>query len=186
MDNTPEKPVDTSNGNSNHLRRSNIDLIYSYTESVLEAKISRIRTLDARLATFMAFAGGLLKLFVDIPTKGFLIHGLLYYAFQLINIGGGLLAVASIILIATALTARASADVTSPTVLTQKKWYWAEDESVKKVIVKQWLKAIDSVDFLAKRKSRFLNAAIKIIALAGVLYGVSFIFMMLASNRYIG
>jgi hypothetical protein len=58
---------DNEQNRTQNTEQSNIDLIYTYTESVLKSQIDSLGKLDTRLATLLAFSGVLLKLVFDLP-----------------------------------------------------------------------------------------------------------------------
>lgn len=153
--------------------RSNINLIYTFTESVLKTKIDSLNKLDIRLAAFLAFSGGLLKIVLDLPGKiDIKTEEMVCITCQLFKIGAGVSEIVTIIITTIALRSNFTGRVAAPQELTKPKWYYAEKNEFKRVVVKQWLETIEEIETLALKKSKALNRSITLIAAGGIIYGL--------------
>lgn len=155
-------------------RHSNIELIYSYTESLIKAQEESLNRLDTKLSAFLAFAGVSLRFAVELPNKSALAAmpvlvtntSLLLKQFA---IGLSLL---SLIVSVWGLTARRRGSVVNLETLMSDQWYWAEVERYRAFIVNTWIETEREYQALGSRKGKKLNLAIKLICGAAIAFAL--------------
>lgn len=64
-----EKINDIDHTSNAEEKNSNVELIYSYTESLIKAQEESLNRLDTKLSAFLAFAGVALRFAIDLPNK---------------------------------------------------------------------------------------------------------------------
>jgi hypothetical protein len=158
--------------NSIEEKPSNVDLIYSYTESLLKAQEESLTRLDTRLGTFLAFAGVSLKFAVDLPKKSELtgISECIVNSSLVLKLVACGFSTASIVMCVLGLTARMAGNTVSPKTLMSDKWYWEEGQRCRAFIVNTWIEASKEYKKTGLKKAKTLNLAIKLICGAAVAF----------------
>lgn len=154
--------------------RSNVDLIYSYTESIVKAQEESLNRLDTRLGTFLAFAGVTLRFAVDLPGKSELtgISECIASSSLALKLAACGFSIASIVVSSLGLTARMTGRTVSPETLMSDKWYWEKEQRCKAFIVNTWIKMLEEYKKTGLKKAKTLNLAIRLICGAAIAFSL--------------
>ncbi|MEO0947208.1 MAG: hypothetical protein AAFY11_03515 [Cyanobacteria bacterium J06641_5] len=167
MTQDPQINPSTDNG-------SNLDLLYDYTNSLLEKLTSDTNNLNTKLGILIGFSATLIRIAVDLPGRDATSHlpcntCLLLQSFTL-----GLL-IGSILLSASGLlTSAQTATFVKPSELLEN-WYYAEPEVCKLFILKGLSKAISGLDEERARKAQRLTWSILLLTTAVTLLAIGFL-----------
>lgn len=170
-----EEVNDINHFSNDEEQHSNIELIYSYTESLIKAQEESLNRLDTKLSAFLAFAGVSLRFAIDLPNKSALagIPALVASTSLLLKQLAIGLSVLSIIVSVWGLTARMRGSVVNPETLMSDRWYWEEAERCKAFIVNTWVKTEREYKAIGLRKGKNLNLAIKLICEAAIAFALN-------------
>jgi hypothetical protein len=152
--------VKNSIDDSNH---NNLDLIYTYTESILKAVNDDVNTINTKLGTVIAFNGVLVKVAIDLPDQKSIISGLNCYTCLVIKISICTLLLCSIWISTSALIPIVNSSIAKPSELL-KNWYTVDSEVCRLFILKGLSQAIEGLDEERERKSNQLSNGIRLIA----------------------
>lgn len=170
---------DINHTNNAEEEESNIELIYSYTESLIKAQEESLNRLDTKLSAFLAFAGVSLRFAVDLPNKSTLIQTpeLVTHISLLLKLFACGLSVTSILVSAWGLTARMRGSVITPETLMSDEWYWEEAERCRAFIIGEWIKTEREYKKTGLRKGKNLNQAIKLICGAAIAFALDVVLL---------
>ena len=160
-------------------KRSNINLIYSYTEAVLKSQMESLNRLDTKLSAFLALSGVMLRLVFDVP---FLpdpakIYYLTCNTCNLLKISVYGCLIEAVFVSSSGLRAQPRGKTLAPKVLMEDKWYWEEEERCKAWIVQGWIVIEKEYLKLGLEKAKRLNTAILLICIAVAALGTNFILL---------
>jgi hypothetical protein len=152
--------------------KTNIDLIYSYTESYLKLRNESVRSLNTKLAGLIGFSGALLKPFTDLPSCSYC---------SLLKMGIFILLLVAVLLGLTGLFAQSVGDVAEPTEL-YEDWYYNTNEECRQFIVGSWQTAIKQITEHGEKKAKYFNYGIICFATAIFLVFICAIFDLAEQN----
>lgn len=167
MQNSSDKEREQQESIKPNEDHTNLDLIYEYTENVLNSTSHSIDDLNGRLTTFIGFSGALLVFTVNLPGKS-LDKNLVCYPCLALKILVCLALATSIVLSAWELRPRKTAYIVRPGELLDR-WYYEPNEKCKLYIAKSWRKAVEALDESRGKKSRLLVYATYSIIAASLL-----------------
>jgi hypothetical protein len=174
-----EKINDIDHTSNAEEKNSNVELIYSYTESLIKAQEESLNRLDTKLSAFLAFAGVALRFAIDLPNKSTLTQTpeLVTIISLLLKLSACGLSVASILVSAWGLTARMRGSVVSPETLMSDKWYWEEAQRCRAFIINTWIRTEREYKKIGSRKGKNLNLAIKIICGSAIAFALDIVLL---------
>lgn len=157
----------------NSKEHTNVELIYSYTESLLKVRNDTITQINGKLSTFLGFGGLLLRFSADLPESSLSINvlGESYNVCLVLKVITCTVSTLSICLSALGLTAQERGIVISPDKL-MNKWFREPDIKCRSFIINTWRETIEEFRILAKKKARRLNLAIYLLAIAAALFAL--------------
>jgi hypothetical protein len=160
----------TNQSSNNEEKRSNIELIYGYTEALLKVQEDSLNRLDTKLSAFLAFAGVLLRFASDLPNRSVLVKVpvLVIYGSLLLKLLACVFSVAAIVVCVLGLTATRRGTVVSPERLMDDQWYWEQEQRCRAYIVVSWVQTEQEYTKIGQKKGRTLNRAIRLICAAAV------------------
>ncbi|MEB3192195.1 MAG: hypothetical protein VKL42_17785 [Snowella sp.] len=150
----------------------NTELIYKYTESLLKNQSESLNRLDTKLSAFLAFTGVLVR-FVDDLSGKVTVNGFPCHSCTLLKLLAYISLGTSAFLLCLGLTTKLRGSVISPKTLMRDEWYFADSSDISDYIVSAWIEAEKEYEQLGFDKSRKLNMAVRLIALALVSITVS-------------
>lgn len=110
-------------------RVPNTELIYKYTESLLETQSESLNRLDTKLSVFLAFTGVLVSFVGNLPGR-VNVQGLTCYSCAFPMILAYISLGTSALLLCLGLTARLRGSVISPKALMRDEWYFADSSDI--------------------------------------------------------
>ena len=150
----------------------NTELIYKYTESLLKNQSESLNRLDTKLSAFLAFTGVLVR-FVDDLSGEVTVNGFPCHSCTLLKLLAYISLGTAAFLLCLGLTTKLRGSVISPKTLMRDEWYFADSSDISDYIVSAWIEAEKEYEQLGFDKSRKLNMAVRLIALALVSITVS-------------
>lgn len=176
----PENVSSNYNDSDDTDDSNNLDLIYEYTNSILQAVSADTNTINTKLGTVIAFDGILVRTAMDLPDHLLKINSYPCYSCLLIKVLVFSLLIISIWFGIRGLTTRPFASVVRPGELLDN-WYREDSEICKIFILKGLRQAVEGLDRERSEKSRALNRALILLALAASLYGIGALIPSLSS-----
>jgi hypothetical protein len=167
-----EKKNNINHINSNEEERSNVELIYNYTEALLKIQGESLNRLDTKLSAFLAFAGVSLRFVVDLPNKSALINLPIWVAniSLVLKTLACIFCVLSITVCVLGLTAKMRGITVEPEVLMNDTWYWEEPAHCQAFIINTWINASKEYKTVGQKKGKTLNFAIGLIFAAAITF----------------
>lgn len=177
MQNSSDKELEQQESIKPSEAHTNLDLIYEYTENVLNSTSRSIDDLNGRLTTVIGFSGALLVFTVNLPGKS-LDKNLECYPCLTLKILVCLALAASIILSAWGLKPSKTGYIVRPGELLDR-WYYEPNEKCKLYIAKSWRKAVEDLDESRGKKIKLLVYATYSIIAASLLVATDVIWASL-------
>lgn len=143
----------------------NLDLAYEYTKIVLDAKDKSISNINTRLGTFLGFGGLLLRFAIELPDK--------CLTCLVLKITVLLFSCISVCLSATGLLSNGIGAAVKPKKLMSDEWFHESNPRVKAFITNTWTNVVEEMEESAIQKSKKLNLAIQLLALAVVTFTIN-------------
>lgn len=146
--------------------KSNIELIYDYTKTVISAQSESLNRLDTKLSAFLGFSGLLLRFALSLPSNS------VFNLCQVLKVLVCVFAGASILSSAIGLTAKIRGTTVDPKILMGDDWYWESEERCRAFIVNTWIVTTDEYEETGKKKGQNLNRTIWLFCIATILFAV--------------
>jgi hypothetical protein len=148
-------------------KKSNIQLIYDYTKSLVSDQSNSLNRLDTKLSAFLGFSALLLRFALNLPDDA--ANNVCQVVVKvLVCVFAG----ASVLFSAMGLTAKTRGTTVDPKVLMGDDWYWEPEERCKAFIVNTWIVATDEYEAVGKKKGQKLNLTIWLFCIATILFAV--------------
>lgn len=172
--------INTDSKNNTQLDNNlNTDLIYDYTEHILDKRIKGIDNTVTRLSTFLGFAGVLLKFTIDLPGKS--IESSLYdlpcLTCLIFKIVTCILATSAIISCGRGLLIKEQGRAVEPKDLKEKYSRKTIDYGKFYIINTRIEKTIPDLESVIQEKSKKLNQAIILLCFAAITFATNIIIM---------
>ncbi|MEO1395883.1 MAG: hypothetical protein AAFV90_23550 [Cyanobacteria bacterium J06634_5] len=143
---------------------NNVELLYTYTESILKNVNANLDQATAKLTAIIAFSGVLLKFTMDLPGEGYFFSSkFLICVLTAITTG----------FCGAGLLSKSSGDVLKPEELIKPEWYSASPEKFRLYIIRQWIEAIAQLNVLLLETTHYLNWAIGCLVLTSIIFAGS-------------
>jgi hypothetical protein len=158
--------------------KTNVGLIFEYTQSLHESISDNIDVLNTRLGVVIAYGGVLLRFALDLPGQSTIIKfpeiGLTLGCpiCLILKLAVLVLATASICISVIGLSSEASGKIVKPKRL-MKNWYRKSEESCRCHIINTWIESIDLLRESRKNKATKLNKAIRLLAASTVVFALN-------------
>ena len=142
----------------------NVALTYEYTESFVAQRSKSVDDLNARLTTFLGFAGVLLRFGLSLPDS--------YLSCKLLKAGVLGLSAFSIWQSGHALTSMGMGNTVKPNVLMSDNWFFQDNVTVRAKVATTWFETIEGLDAAIEKKKKKLNRTIYCLAVAASLFAI--------------
>lgn len=152
--------------------KSNIELIYEYTKSVVSAQSDSLNRLDTKFSAFLGFSGILLRFALNLPDNSGLNVWLGLNILQVLKVLVCTFAGASVLFSAIGLTAKNRGTTVDPKILMGDDWYWESEERCRAFIVNTWIVTTDEYQETGRKKGQNLNLTIWLFCIATLLFAV--------------
>jgi hypothetical protein len=144
----------------------NIDLAYTYTENFLKERRNESSNLKSRQATFLGFAGLLLRFSIDLPTS--------QPAYLLTKILALVTSCFSIAILACALTASLGGKVVYPSsLIDDNELFLLKNANVKFYICRKHTKLSEDIFSSVKEQKNLLNWAIGFLVASAICFTIN-------------
>ncbi|MCY6492140.1 hypothetical protein [Leptolyngbya sp. GGD] len=143
----------------------NSKLIYEHAEKSVEKINKSIDNITSKLTTFLGFSGVLLKFASDMPSNGELFS---------LKVIVTVLLLGTVVFCGCGLYPKAGGNSLTTRYLRENLYYYPEEE-VRRQIIDQRLKSIESLEEVAAFRRIYLNHAILCLMLAVIFFGISII-----------
>jgi hypothetical protein len=177
-DSLEEKDQVVESSNNNALEedqapeRSNIELIYSYTEYRIKLTNDSLHALNTKLGSIIAFSGAAVGFSINLPNKAFIVQQSLEpyicYSCLILKILVCVLLVLAICTSMLGFLPQARGGMTPPNLLLKEHYYDSEEE-YRLVITRTWIEALDEIEQARDSKAEFVKRAILALGGAAVL-----------------
>lgn len=157
---------------------SKLDLIYTYTASLLKDQGESLNRLDTKLSGFLGFAALILRFAINLHSDPLLTTSLSLPCVSclILKISVCILAGVTIFLCARGLTAQKRGITVDPRELMEDEMFLEKsDEYCKGYIISGWIVITEQYETLGKTKGQTLNQAIVCISLAAIAFAVNLI-----------
>lgn len=159
--------------NAPQTEKSNVELIYSYTEYRLKLANDSLTALNTKLGSVIAFSGVAINFSINLPNQAFIPDpnqpDLICYTCLLLKMLVCSLLIIAIYLGISGFIPQSFGGMTPPNVLMQENYRDDVDDECRLVILKTWIEALDEFESMRDRKAKITNRAISVLGCAGFL-----------------
>lgn len=141
--------------------RSNIKLIYTYTEYRLKLANDSLNALNTKLGSIIAFSGAAIGFSINLPNRQFSIvtEQLTCYSCLILKIFVCLCLAMAICISMIGFYPQAGGGMTPPNIL-MDEYYYDSEENCQLVITKTWLESLKELELMRDTKAEFVKKAI--------------------------
>jgi hypothetical protein len=163
--------MENSSENYQVPERSNIELIYSYTEYRLKLTNDSLNALNTKLGSIIAFSGAAIGFSINLPNKAFIERSIAPYLCYSCLTFKILVCVLLVLAICTSMLGflpQAGGGMTPPSLLLEEHYYDSEEE-YRLVITRTWVETLAEIEQMRDAKAKFVKRAILALGGAAVL-----------------